>query len=92
MTDLEDDTLIDLTGEGVTATLTLRSRTRSETVIASTDDGRLTFPGVGWAEWNIPAEVLRDVPPDAYECGILATKDGAAIEGFLSNVMIDGGL
>lgn len=92
MTDPEDDTLIDLTGAGVTATMTLRSRTRAETIIASTDDGRLTFPEAGYAVWNVPASAMQDVLAGTYECGLLATKDGATIQGFLVNVPIHEGL
>lgn len=91
LTDPEDGSLIDLTGEGVTATLTLRNGTQSDRTIASTDDGSLTFPRPGVAVWSIPALAIRDVPPGTYECGLMATKAGATFQGAL-NLSIQEGL
>lgn len=85
-----DDALIDFTGS--TATMTLRSRTRAETIIASTEDGRLTFPEPGYVAFLIPATAMREIADGTYDVGVLIERDGAVIQGVLANLPIIEGL
>ncbi len=91
MTDATDGSLIDLTG--ATATMKLRRKGYStETTIASTADGTLTFPEAGYVVWDISPDTLSSVEAATYQCGILAERDGRELQIILLHVSILEGL
>lgn len=91
MTDATSGSLIDMTG--ATATMKIRRRDcGTETTIASTDDGTLTFPEAGYVVWDITPETMSSVPAATYRCGILAERDGRSVQLLLIDFPITEGL
>ncbi len=85
---------IDLTGASVTLKLRNthpRSDSSSDVLSGSTAGGEITFPTIGYINWQFDADRFSSLCAGTYRAGIIIERDGETVQLFLGTVTIEEG-
>lgn len=85
-----DGSLIDMSAFDITLQIT-RQDCCSPVLTATNGNGKITFPEVGYLTFTFRASEMRNLCPDSYRVGMIATQGADTSQILIGTVPVRGG-